>query len=52
MPGWFKPVALIGAAIALIVLGAHGSHLNLVFGRVDIPLLYLLPDNDHHSNFW
>ena len=41
MPGWFKPVALIGAAIPLIVLGAHGSHLNLVFGRVDIPLLYL-----------
>ena len=41
MPGWFKPIALIGAAIPLIVLGAHGSHLNLVFGRVDIPLLYL-----------
>ena len=41
MPGWFKPVALIVAAIPLIVLGAHGSHLNLVFGRVDIPLLYL-----------
>jgi UDP-GlcNAc:undecaprenyl-phosphate/decaprenyl-phosphate GlcNAc-1-phosphate transferase len=41
MPGWFKPIALIGAAIPLIVLGTHGSHLNLVFGRVDIPLLYL-----------
>jgi UDP-GlcNAc:undecaprenyl-phosphate/decaprenyl-phosphate GlcNAc-1-phosphate transferase len=41
MPGWFKPVALIGAAIPLILLGAHGSHLNLIFGRADIPLLYL-----------
>lgn len=41
LPGWFKPVALIIAAIPLIVLGAHQSHLNLEFGRVAIPLLYI-----------
>ena len=41
MPGWFKPIALIAAAIPLIVLGAHGSHLNLVFGSAFIPLLYI-----------
>jgi UDP-GlcNAc:undecaprenyl-phosphate/decaprenyl-phosphate GlcNAc-1-phosphate transferase len=41
MPGWYKPVALIPAAIPLIVLGAHGTHLNLIFGNVSIPLLYI-----------
>jgi UDP-GlcNAc:undecaprenyl-phosphate/decaprenyl-phosphate GlcNAc-1-phosphate transferase len=41
MPGWYKPVALIPAAIPLIVLGAHGIHLNLIFGSVSIPLLYI-----------
>ncbi|HZD83767.1 MAG TPA: UDP-N-acetylglucosamine-1-phosphate transferase [Nitrososphaeraceae archaeon] len=41
MPGWFKPIALIAAAIPLIVLGAHGTHLNLVFGSAFIPLLYI-----------
>lgn len=41
MPGWYKPVALIPAAIPLIVLGAHGTHLNLVFGDTSIPLLYI-----------
>ena len=41
MPGWYKPVALIPAAIPLIVLGAHGTHLNLIFGYVSIPLLYI-----------
>jgi UDP-GlcNAc:undecaprenyl-phosphate GlcNAc-1-phosphate transferase len=41
MPGWYKPVALIPAAIPLIVLGAHGTHLNLIFGEVSIPLLYI-----------
>jgi UDP-N-acetylmuramyl pentapeptide phosphotransferase/UDP-N-acetylglucosamine-1-phosphate transferase len=41
MPGWFKPVALVAAALPLIALGAHGSHLNLVFGKADIPLLYI-----------
>jgi UDP-N-acetylglucosamine--dolichyl-phosphate N-acetylglucosaminephosphotransferase len=41
MPGWYKPIALIPAAIPLIVLGAHGTHLNLVFGDPSIPLLYI-----------
>ncbi|MEP0825808.1 MAG: UDP-N-acetylglucosamine-1-phosphate transferase, partial [Nitrososphaera sp.] len=46
MPGWFKPVALLGAAIPIIVLdlvvgGVHGDFLNLIFGRAFIPLLYL-----------
>jgi UDP-GlcNAc:undecaprenyl-phosphate/decaprenyl-phosphate GlcNAc-1-phosphate transferase len=48
MPGWFKPVALLAAAIPLIVLnfyphqgGVHGDSLNLVFGRAFIPLLYI-----------
>ena len=41
MPGWFKPISLIAAAIPLIVLGAHGTHLNLVFGSAFIPLLYI-----------
>jgi UDP-N-acetylmuramyl pentapeptide phosphotransferase/UDP-N-acetylglucosamine-1-phosphate transferase len=41
LPGWFKPVTLVIAAIPLIVLGAHESHLNLEFGRVAIPLLYI-----------
>jgi UDP-N-acetylmuramyl pentapeptide phosphotransferase/UDP-N-acetylglucosamine-1-phosphate transferase len=41
MPGWFKPVALIAAAIPLILLGAHGTHLNLIFGSAFIPLLYI-----------
>ncbi len=39
MPGWFKPIALIGAALPLIALGAHGTHLNLIFGDAYIPLL-------------
>jgi UDP-N-acetylglucosamine--dolichyl-phosphate N-acetylglucosaminephosphotransferase len=41
MPGWFKPGALLLAAIPIIVLGAHPDHLNLIFGRVFIPLLYI-----------
>lgn len=41
MPGWFKPAALLLAAVPLIVLGAHGSYLNLVFGSAFIPLLYI-----------
>lgn len=41
MPGWFKPVALLSAAVPLVVLGAHGSSLNLVFGSAFIPLLYV-----------
>ena len=41
LPGWFKPATLIIAAIPLVVLGAHESHLNLEFGKVAIPLLYI-----------
>jgi UDP-N-acetylglucosamine--dolichyl-phosphate N-acetylglucosaminephosphotransferase len=46
MPGWFKPVALVAAAIPIIVLDlyvgeVHGDFLNLVFGRAYIPLLYI-----------
>jgi UDP-N-acetylglucosamine--dolichyl-phosphate N-acetylglucosaminephosphotransferase len=41
LPGWFKPVALLGAAVPLILLGAHASNLNLVFGSAFIPLLYV-----------
>jgi UDP-N-acetylglucosamine--dolichyl-phosphate N-acetylglucosaminephosphotransferase len=41
MPGLFKPVALLAAAVPLVVLGAHDSHLNLIFGSAFIPLLYI-----------
>ncbi len=46
MPGWFKPVALLAAAIPLVSLelyvgGVHEDSLNLVFGRAFIPLLYI-----------
>ena len=41
LPGWFKPVALLGAAIPLVILGAHATNLNLVFGSAFIPLLYI-----------
>ncbi|MGI0037762.1 MAG: UDP-N-acetylglucosamine-1-phosphate transferase [Nitrososphaera sp.] len=41
LPGWFKPVALLGAAIPLVILGAHATNLNLVFGSAFIPLLYV-----------
>jgi UDP-N-acetylglucosamine--dolichyl-phosphate N-acetylglucosaminephosphotransferase len=41
MPGWFKPAALLLAAVPIVVLGAHGSYLNLVFGSTFIPLLYI-----------
>jgi UDP-GlcNAc:undecaprenyl-phosphate/decaprenyl-phosphate GlcNAc-1-phosphate transferase len=47
MPGWFKPVALLAAAIPLVVLDVysvgevHGESLNLIFGRAHIPLLYI-----------
>lgn len=47
MPGWFKPVALLAAAIPLVVLDiyvgeVYGESLNLIFGRAYIPLLYIL----------
>ena len=46
MPGWFKPVALIAAAIPMVVLDiyvgeVYGESLNLIFGRAYIPLLYI-----------
>src|SRR5215216_6744962 len=48
MPGWFKPVALLAAAIPLVVLdiysvgGVHGESLNLIFGRAHIPLIFVI----------
>ncbi|MDE1867208.1 MAG: UDP-N-acetylglucosamine-1-phosphate transferase, partial [Thaumarchaeota archaeon] len=40
--GWFKPLALAATAIPIILLGAHGSHLDFpLFGSVNIPELYL-----------
>jgi len=41
LPGWFKPVALLAAAVPLVILGAHGNNLNLIFGSAFIPLLYV-----------
>lgn len=41
MPGWFKPVALLAAAVPLVVLHAHADSLNLVFGSAFIPILYI-----------
>jgi len=42
MGGWFKPVALVFAAIPIIVFGAYDSDLAFpLFGTVQIPALYL-----------
>jgi UDP-N-acetylmuramyl pentapeptide phosphotransferase/UDP-N-acetylglucosamine-1-phosphate transferase len=46
MPGWFKPVALLAAAIPLVLLdiyigNVHADSLNLIFGSAYIPLLYI-----------
>ena len=41
LPGWFKPVALLAAAVPLVLLGAHSTNLNLIFGSAFIPLLYV-----------
>ncbi len=46
MPGWFKPVALLAAAIPLVLLdiyvgNVYGDSLNLMFGSAYIPLLYI-----------
>lgn len=41
MPGWFKPAALLLAAVPLVVLHVQGDRLNLVFGSAFIPLLYI-----------
>jgi UDP-N-acetylglucosamine--dolichyl-phosphate N-acetylglucosaminephosphotransferase len=44
MPGWFKPIALLAAAIPLATmhyLDADGDYLYLIFGSAYIPLLYI-----------
>jgi UDP-N-acetylglucosamine--dolichyl-phosphate N-acetylglucosaminephosphotransferase len=42
MSGWFKPLALAGAAIPIIALGAYEPNLAFpLFGEVKIPALYL-----------
>ena len=42
MGGWFKPVALVIAALPIIFLGAYDSDLTFpLFGEVQIPILYL-----------
>lgn len=41
MPGWFKPVALVAAAIPIILLGAYDDYLHLIFGSAFIPILYI-----------
>ena len=42
MGGWFKPLALAGAAVPILLLGAYDSDLAFpLFGEVKIPLLYL-----------
>lgn len=41
MPGWFKPVALIGASFPLIVFAVHENSLNLIFSTAFIPILYI-----------
>src|ERR671922_623541 len=45
MPGWFKPVALLAAAVPLVVLDifvgeVYGNSPNLIFGRAYIPILH------------
>lgn len=41
MPGWFKPLALILASLPLIIFHAYDNHLNVIFGSVTIPILYI-----------
>lgn len=42
MSGWFKPLALVGATIPIIALGAYEPNLAFpLFGEVKIPALYL-----------
>jgi len=42
MGGWFKPVALVVAALPIIFLGTYDSNLSFpLFGTVQIPALYL-----------
>jgi UDP-N-acetylglucosamine--dolichyl-phosphate N-acetylglucosaminephosphotransferase len=41
MPGWFKPGALIFASIPLIFFHIYDNELNVIFGSVYIPILYI-----------
>lgn len=41
MPGWFKPGALILASIPLIFFHIYDNELNVIFGSVYIPILYI-----------
>lgn len=41
MPGWFKPCALILASIPLIIFHIYDNELNVIFGSVYIPILYI-----------
>lgn len=42
MGGWFKPIALVTAAIPILLLGTLDSNLSFpLFGSVHIPILYL-----------
>lgn len=41
MPGWFKPGALILASIPLIIFHIYDNELNVIFGSVFIPILYI-----------
>src|SRR5918912_3116854 len=46
MPGWFKPVALLAAAVPLVFLHIYVSQiyqnsLNLIFGSAYIPILHI-----------
>ena len=43
LSGWFKPLALAGSAVPIILLGVYMPHLTFpLFGSVRIPELYLL----------
>lgn len=41
MPGWFKPVTLILASLPLILFHINDNELNVIFGDVFIPVLYI-----------
>jgi UDP-N-acetylglucosamine--dolichyl-phosphate N-acetylglucosaminephosphotransferase len=41
MPGWYKPVALMLASMPIILFHAYENQLNVIFGNVFIPLLYI-----------
>jgi len=52
MPGWFKPVALLIAALPILLLGAYDTNLNLIFGNAFIPLLYIPTYSNSYSCNW